>query len=312
MSHRTLALLLLASLAACKKTDDGSDDTDTDTDADTDTDVVDEDPPGVVSTVPTSGSTEVDPDALIRATFDEDLDAATVSSATVHLTDDVGAVVIGVTVAGGEVTITPSSRLRTRTAHTVTIDVGVRDLVGNALSAPYAWTFTTGVASEVLLPTVEFTPRDSDGDGTPDVYVSGGPPARVLMAKKGGALEDRAVLEYPIAGITNDDAVSATLSLAISNLDPAGSQSYLAVYGFAADGAASMADWTGGVSLGSIYVPDSATPTTLDVTAAVNAALAADATHVGFRLESDGVDRANIYASDQGTGSDQPTLTVTF
>jgi hypothetical protein len=310
MSRRTLTLLVLASLAACKK-DDGTDDTDV-VDSDVDTDVVDADPPGVTSTTPTSGGTEVDPDAVIRATFDEDLDAATVSSATVHLTDDIGAVVIGVTVAGGEVTITPSSRLRTRTAHTVTIDASVTDLAGNALRTPYAWTFTTGVATEALLPTVEYTLRDGDSDGTPDFYVGGGPPDRLLMAKKGETLKDRPVLEFPIVGITSDDAVSAMLSLAISNLDPAGDQSYLAIYGFSADGAASMADWSGGASLGSVFVSDSATPTTRDVTSAVNAALLTGATHVGFRLESDGVDRVSIYASDETTGPDAPTLTVTF
>ncbi len=101
-------------------------------------------PPIVLGTLPVAGASNVGVFASITATFDEPLDPTTVTGATFTLSDAVGLPVAGtVTYAATVATFDPAAALDTLATYTATITTGVRDVFGNALAAPYTWSFTT-------------------------------------------------------------------------------------------------------------------------------------------------------------------------
>lgn len=115
-------------------------------------------PPSVNSSTPADGAASVAVDAAVTARFSEAIDPATVSTTTFTLRDPAGAPVAGVvTVAGSTATYAPSGSLGNGVTYTASLTTGVKDLAGNALSAPHSWSFTTVVAT-----------ADSDGDGVED------------------------------------------------------------------------------------------------------------------------------------------------
>lgn len=108
-------------------------------------------PPTVSSTTPASGASGVGINSAIVATFSETLDASTIDTSTFMLS---GGVTGTVTYSGTTATFTPSANLAPNATYTATITTGVRDLAGNAMTAPYTWTFTTGAAPDTTPPTV--------------------------------------------------------------------------------------------------------------------------------------------------------------
>ena len=107
-------------------------------------------PPTVSSVSFPNGSTGVNPGANVTATFNEALNPATVTTATVLLRNPSGNLVpasITYDAATRTVTINPQSALAASTTYTVTIlggANGVKDAAGNALSGNFTWSFTTG------------------------------------------------------------------------------------------------------------------------------------------------------------------------
>jgi hypothetical protein len=112
--------------------------------------------PTVSSTNPLSGATGVALNQKIAATFSEAMDPATILAPNVVTVTGPGStVVLGtVTYVGTTMTFAPLGLLAPHTLFTVTIGTGAKDLAGNALAAPYAWTFTTGATSDTTAPTV--------------------------------------------------------------------------------------------------------------------------------------------------------------
>src|SRR5205823_6306177 len=110
-------------------------------------------PPAVVTVAPLDGSTGVATTAAVSAVFSEAVDPATVTTAAVTVA--AGAVPVAglVTLSGPAVTFQPSAPLAAGTAYTVT-SAGVKDLAGNVLAAPFAWTFVTLPAPDTTPPTV--------------------------------------------------------------------------------------------------------------------------------------------------------------
>jgi hypothetical protein len=107
--------------------------------------------PAVVSTVPPNGATAVLVNTVISATFNEPMNAATISAATFNVKGPGVVPVIGaVTYAGSTATFTPTSLLAANTLYTATITVGAQDPGGNALPANFVWTFTTTAAPMVV------------------------------------------------------------------------------------------------------------------------------------------------------------------
>ncbi|MEO6489289.1 MAG: DUF4082 domain-containing protein [Ferruginibacter sp.] len=118
-------------------------------------------PPQVVSVSPVDNATGVALNVQPSATFNEDIDPASISTSTVIMTGPGNVVVPGtVNVTGAVVTYTPNSPLAIGTPYTITLKGGINqplitDISGNALAADYTWTFTTGGLS---VPTVTADP----------------------------------------------------------------------------------------------------------------------------------------------------------
>jgi methionine-rich copper-binding protein CopC len=101
--------------------------------------------PTVTAVTPTNGATAALTSAPITVTFSKDVLASSIS---LVVTDPSGNAVAGNLAYNGTTkvaTFTPSSPLASSVTYTVTVS-GVKDLSGNAMAAPYTWSFTTGKA----------------------------------------------------------------------------------------------------------------------------------------------------------------------
>ncbi|RME51052.1 MAG: hypothetical protein D6795_08955, partial [Deltaproteobacteria bacterium] len=106
-------------------------------------------PPAVLSVDPPDGATNVPPEVTLHVTFSEPIDEATLTPASVRLTD----------AGGGEVPlflhlheetldIVPLSPLEGETTHTLHLAGTITDRAGNALEETFSSTFTTGETAE--------------------------------------------------------------------------------------------------------------------------------------------------------------------
>lgn len=107
-------------------------------------DVGDTSPPVVVFTSPTDLASDVVLNANISATFDEAMNAGTISETTFILTQGSITVAGVVTYAGTVATLNPEINLLTNTDYAVTVTTDATDVAGNALAAAETWTFRTG------------------------------------------------------------------------------------------------------------------------------------------------------------------------
>jgi hypothetical protein len=108
--------------------------------------------PTVTAMVPADLAKSVPVNKAISATFSEDMNPLTVSTATFTLQH--GATVIQGTVIYSGITalFTPKYNLDANTAYNATITTGAKDLAGNVLSRNYIWSFTTAAASAAAGP----------------------------------------------------------------------------------------------------------------------------------------------------------------
>jgi hypothetical protein len=102
--------------------------------------------PTVDTRSPEDGATGVALDADVVAGFDEAVAADSVTEATVQLRTGTTLVPATVTVVAGDAVLDPAADLATDTTYTVRVD-GVRDVAGNAMTAPATWSFTTRAAN---------------------------------------------------------------------------------------------------------------------------------------------------------------------
>ncbi len=126
-------------------------------------------PPVVTVVVPASGATGISPSTTVGATFSEAMDPATIGVATFELRNATsGALVaasVGYNAATNTATLTPSALLASQTAYTATITVGVKDVAGNAMTAPRTWSFTTAAAADTTPPVVTVVAPASGATG---------------------------------------------------------------------------------------------------------------------------------------------------
>jgi hypothetical protein len=111
--------------------------------------------PQVTSVYPVNGAKDIGCKEAITATFDEEMDSATIFQTTPKVT--VTLTGPGLTPVAGVVTyvdkiakFTPGSDLADNTLFTATIDTQAKDLAGNALASSKVWSFTTGQSEPVL------------------------------------------------------------------------------------------------------------------------------------------------------------------
>ena len=122
-------------------------------------------PPQVNIAVPAAGASGINVNATVSATFNEVLNASTVTTSTFVLRDDASNIVPAtVTYSASTLTatLTPGSALTYSTQYTATLTSGVKDLAGNAL-ANYTWPFTTSAPPP---------PPPSQGPGGPILVVT--------------------------------------------------------------------------------------------------------------------------------------------
>ena len=110
--------------------------------------------PTVSGTNPLSGATEVTTSSALTVTFSEPIHAPTITASTFVITPAASGTF---SATGTTAMFTPSSLLTPSTLYTVTLNSGIKDLAGNALLAPFSWTFTTGAAPDTTRPTVSAT-----------------------------------------------------------------------------------------------------------------------------------------------------------
>jgi hypothetical protein len=134
-------------------------------------------PPAIVSTLPVDGASGVTQTTAVAATFSEAVAPASITASTFSLSAGALPVSGSLTVSGPVVTFTPSAPLALATQFTARLAVGVTDLAGNALTAPFTWNFTTEVTPWPGTRQLG-TPADDTGnavavDGAGNVYVAG-------------------------------------------------------------------------------------------------------------------------------------------
>ena len=106
-------------------------------------------PPTVTTVSPTIGSTNVDVNLAITATFGEAMDATTISSTTFWLrnaTNTQVAATVTYDVNNHRAILTPNAFLHENTTYTTTLrgtNTGIKDVAGNPLANDFSWSFTT-------------------------------------------------------------------------------------------------------------------------------------------------------------------------
>ena len=113
--------------------------------------------PTVSSTISADLATDVPINRNITGTFNEEMDAATITTATFTLTQGGTPVPGTVTYSGTVASFSPTSDLAANTLFTAKITIGATDLAGNALAVDRTWSFTTGATADTTAPTVSST-----------------------------------------------------------------------------------------------------------------------------------------------------------
>jgi hypothetical protein len=126
-----VALLLIASMAGCKKNDSGLH-------------------PVKSSTDPLQNVTGVPRNQAIAFTFSEAMNPLTINSTTFTLARGTTSVPGTVTYSGTTATFTPTDVLDASTLYTATMSTGAKTLTGNSLASNSVWSFTTGGTSSAL------------------------------------------------------------------------------------------------------------------------------------------------------------------
>jgi methionine-rich copper-binding protein CopC len=122
-------------------------------------------PPTVTSTDPANSATGVSVTKVVTVNFSKGMTASTLTSSTFTLKQGTTSVTGAVAVLGTAATFTPSASLTPNSVYTGTITTGAKDLSGNAISANYTFSFTTGAAADLTPPTVVSTTPANNATG---------------------------------------------------------------------------------------------------------------------------------------------------
>ena len=120
--------------------------------------------PLVLSTDPANLATNVALNKVITINFNEKMNPATITQASILLQAGTTAVSGTVTYSGTTATFTPVSLLAVNTTYTGRVTTAVKDENGNALQTDYVWTFSTGAT---LSPIVISTDPVNNATGVP-------------------------------------------------------------------------------------------------------------------------------------------------
>ncbi|MDI1321756.1 MAG: Ig-like domain-containing protein [Algoriphagus sp.] len=113
--------------------------------------------PTVTSTDPANSASNVALSKVIKATFSQTMDPATITGATFTLKQGNTVVEGTVTYSGTTASFTPNSPLSSGLFYTATITTGAKNESGTALASNYVWNFTTAASEVAVAPTVTST-----------------------------------------------------------------------------------------------------------------------------------------------------------
>ncbi len=113
--------------------------------------------PKVVSTSPIDTASNVDLNKNISATFNEAVNASSITATTFTVTHGTTPVAGVITYVDSTATFSPTNNLLPNTVYTATITKNIKDAAGNSPVSDYVWTFTTGNGPDVTAPTVTST-----------------------------------------------------------------------------------------------------------------------------------------------------------
>lgn len=117
--------------------------------------------PVVTASSPENGAINVPLDQVISVSFNEEMNAASITQASFTL-QGAAAVSGTVTYSGTTATFTPSALLAINTTYTARITTMAKDVDGNALQQDYMWTFSTGSS---ITPMVAITDPANNATG---------------------------------------------------------------------------------------------------------------------------------------------------
>ncbi|WP_264538116.1 Ig-like domain-containing protein [Flavobacterium sp. N1736] len=105
--------------------------------------------PVVIATDPINNAIEVPLNKTISATFNMDMNAATLNNTTFKVNQGVNAVTGTISYTGQTVSFAPASPLLANKIYTVTITTGAKNSLDTAMTADYTWSFTTDITPTV-------------------------------------------------------------------------------------------------------------------------------------------------------------------
>jgi hypothetical protein len=113
--------------------------------------------PNVNSAIPANNATNVALGGNLAVTFSEAMNPQSINSATVVLLLGSSPVDGSVGYDGVTATFRPTAPLASDAVYTARVTTGVTDVSGNNLASNYEWHFTTGSATDTLVPTISST-----------------------------------------------------------------------------------------------------------------------------------------------------------
>lgn len=127
--------------------------------------------PTVVTTSPSG--TNVPANTAVSATFSEQINCSTITSASFNVAGGGGMVNGSLSCSTGwDVTFTPTAPLSNNTVYTATLTTAVTDLAGNPLAASKVWTFTTVPSGSIT--TASLPAATEGGSYSKQLTASGG------------------------------------------------------------------------------------------------------------------------------------------
>lgn len=113
--------------------------------------------PLITSTINANGATNVSVNAKVGATFSEAMDPLSLAAPTFTLMQGSNLVPGTTSYSGVSAVFVPTSALAFNTTYTAVVSSAAKDLAGNAMTANYVWSWTTGAALDTTAPTVTGT-----------------------------------------------------------------------------------------------------------------------------------------------------------
>ena len=194
--------------------------------------------PTISSVSPADAAVDVSISGNIAATFDEEMDSATITNTSFTLKQGSTDVPGEVSYASNVATYNPTNDLALGTVYTATITVSAADMAGNAMEAAKVWTFTTAAAPPAG-------------------------PAKVVLGTAGNyvILAETGITTTGVTAITGDIAVSPITAAAMTG------------FGLIMDSTNTFS--TSSLVTGKVYAANYTEPTPTTLTAAIAAKLAA-------------------------------------